>query len=83
MSENKAERSSLAENPAFTDNPFVIGNRKYRMSTEEREKYITATDENHESNLAFYGFPNNLPTPELPTRSYTPVASPARIEVQQ
>jgi hypothetical protein len=62
-----AKRSSLAENPAFTNNPFVIGNRKYRMSTEEREteereKYIMATDENHESNLAFYGFPTGFPT---------------------
>jgi hypothetical protein len=53
------------------------------MLTEEREKYIMATDENHKSNLAFYGFPDDLPTPELPTRSYTPVASLARIEVQQ
>jgi hypothetical protein len=53
------------------------------MLTEEREKYIMATDENHESNLAFYGFPDNLPTPKSPTRSPTPVASPAQIEVQQ
>jgi hypothetical protein len=57
-----ASSSSLAENPAFADNPFVIGNQKYHMSTEEREKYIMATDKNHKSSLAFYGFPTGFPT---------------------
>ena len=78
-----AGSSSLTNNPAFADNPFVTGNRKYHMSTEEREKYIMATDKKHESNCAFYKFPDDSSTPEPSTRSCTPVASPARIEVQQ
>ncbi|KAH8084169.1 hypothetical protein HD553DRAFT_324291 [Filobasidium floriforme] len=77
---SSAERSSLAKNPAFANNPFVIGNC---MSTKERKEYLMATDPRHESNIGFYRFPNDLLTPKLPIHSGTPVASPAWIEVQQ
>jgi hypothetical protein len=48
---SSAKRSSLAENPAFVDNHFVIGNC---MSTKEREEYLMAMDPKHESNIGFY-----------------------------
>lgn len=40
-----AGSSSIASNPAFANNPFVIGNRKHRMSTEERETKERETEE--------------------------------------